>query len=55
VPATVTVIADMAFYGVTGQVRICYEGTWESWQRVYIGYGNNVLSAGSVYCLGDEQ
>ena len=55
VPLTVQAIADMAFYGVTGQVRICYEGTWEAWQRVYIGYGNNVLSVGTVYCLGDEQ
>ena len=55
VPLTVQAIADMALYGVTGQVRICYEGTWEAWQRVYIGYGNNVLSVGTVYCLGDEQ
>lgn len=52
IPRTVQGIRDMAFYGVTMQLSVRYEGSWAEWQEVYIGYGNNVLFSCHLQYLG---
>lgn len=48
IPAEVAVIDVMAFYGARGLCTVVYDGTEEDWMRIYIGLGNNALSAAEV-------
>ena len=43
IPSSVTIIADMAFYGCTKLTGISYAGTQTDWQKISIGSGNNSL------------
>ena len=43
IPSSVTIIADMAFYGCTKLTGIAYAGTPSDWQKISIGSGNNSL------------
>ena len=48
IPASVTVIPEMAFYGCTNLKSVRYEGTGEDWDRIAIAPRNHSLVAASV-------
>ena len=50
IPAGVTQIEDMAFYGCKSLKSIRYGGTQEAWSRIAVGSMNYSLNAASVTC-----
>ena len=50
VPASVTKIEDMAFYGCKSLKSIRYGGTQDAWSRIAVGSMNYSLNAASVTC-----
>lgn len=50
IPASVTKIEDMAFYGCKSLKMVRYGGTQEAWSRISVGSMNYSLNAASVIC-----
>lgn len=50
IPAEVTKIEDMAFYGCKSLKTVRYGGTQDAWSRIAIGSMNYSLNAASVTC-----
>ncbi len=50
IPASVTKIEDMAFYGCKSLKSVRYGGTQDAWSRVAVGSMNYSLNAASVTC-----
>lgn len=50
IPAGVTKIEDMAFYGCKSLKTVRYGGTQDAWSRISIGSMNYSLNAASVTC-----
>lgn len=50
IPASVTKIEDMAFYGCKSLKSIRYGGTQDAWSRIAVGSMNYSLNAASVTC-----
>lgn len=45
IPSSVTSIGDYAFSDCTGLTSVTYDGTYEDWQAMLIGEGNEILSS----------
>lgn len=54
IPTTLTTISYYAFYNCNNLKNINYNGTFEEWDLISIGYYNHGIHNAKVYCLKEE-
>ena len=49
IPKSVTEIQDSAFSGCSSLKNVYYGGTWEEWDKISIGTGNDPLAGAELH------
>ena len=50
IPKSVTEIQDSAFSGCSSLKNVYCGGTWEEWDKIGIGTGNDPLAGAVIHC-----